>query len=270
MSASSPTASNAGSAHSTPPLGTSSAGEKSGATASSSPTLAARRPSISAAPMPIGAARSMPRRSLLLVSSPTALFFRLVQTPRAYRLRQRVGFHAQAIGHLRRLQPVVQQLLGFGQDRWGQDCRAAAVAWCIEPFRSLLPIQFHRALETDFADPESARNLRLFGIAVDAELRGDHAKRLHIRFFVNEHRHAGVEVGDPTVLFAERQQRGDVCHSFGKNGSCVWGIGSRPLAREIRPRAQRPAPENRYLPKIRASTKARSAEPQAVARFLLS
>ncbi len=76
------------------------------------------------------------------------LFDRLVQPPRAHRLRQCVALHAKAIGNLRRLQPFIQQLLGFD-----------------------------RPLEADLADPEGTGNGRLFGMTVDAELRKD-AKRM--------------------------------------------------------------------------------------------
>ena len=89
-------------------------------------------------------------------------------------------------------------------------------AWSIEPFWSLLAVALHRPLEADLRHPEGAHNLRLLGIAVDAKLGGDHTKRGHVRFLVDEHRHAAVKVGHPPVAFAERQQWGDVGDPFGE------------------------------------------------------
>jgi hypothetical protein len=144
-------------------------------------------------------------------------FYRLVQTPRTHRLAQGVTLDAQSIGHFRCFQAFVQQLLSLFQYHWGQHRRPAALARCIESFRSLLTVALHRPLQADLAHPEGAHDVRLFGIAVDAELGGDHAKRGHVLFIMDEHRHGPVEVGHPPILFAESEKRGDVGDAYGED-----------------------------------------------------
>ena len=71
----------AGRAKSNPPLGTSRADAKLGATALSSPILAATRPSTSVVATPIGAVRSTTERSLLLVTGGSAFFSNRCKRP---------------------------------------------------------------------------------------------------------------------------------------------------------------------------------------------
>lgn len=132
-----------------------------------------------------------------------------MQAPRADRLGEGVGLDPQTLGHRGALQAFVKQLLRLGDRRGGQHRGTATVARPIEPFGSLDPIALYRPLEADLRHPEGPADLGLRGTAVDAELGGDHAKRGHVGFIVDEHRHAAVEVDDLPALFAERQQRRD-------------------------------------------------------------
>ncbi len=61
-----------------------------------------------------------------------------------------------------------------------------------------------------------AGNLGLLGIAVHTELRGDHPERVDILLVVDEDRHVAIEVGDPPLLFTERQQWRDMGNAVGK------------------------------------------------------
>jgi hypothetical protein len=114
-------------------------------------------------------------RSLLLVSS-IAFFYRFVQTPCTDCFAQGVTLDAQSIGDFRCLQAVIEQLLGLSQYRRGQHRRSAPLTRHVKPFRSLLSVALHRPLQADLRHPEGAHDVRLFGIAVDAELGSDHAK----------------------------------------------------------------------------------------------
>jgi hypothetical protein len=152
----------------------------------------------------------------LLVSS-TGFFFRLVQPSRTHRLGEGVTLDAESIGHFRRLQALIEQLLRLGHNLRGQHRWPTALARRIEPFRSLLAVALHRPLEADLRHPEGAHDVRLFGIAVDAKLGGDHPKRRHVLFLVDEHRHGSVEIGHPPILLAECQHWGDVGDSHGED-----------------------------------------------------
>jgi hypothetical protein len=150
----------------------------------------------------------------LLVSATAFSFFcRLVQTTGAYRLGEGVALDAQPVGHLRRLQPLVEQPLCLAQHRCGQHRRPAALAGFVEAARPLFAVTLHRPLEADLRHTECAHDVHLLGIAVHTELRGDHLERSPIRFVVHEHRHAAVEVGHAPTLLAERQHRGDLGHA---------------------------------------------------------
>jgi hypothetical protein len=140
-----------------------------------------------------------------------------VQPSRTHRLAQGVSLDVQSIGDLGCLQAFVEQLLGLLQYRRGQHRRPAPPGWDVEPFRSLLTVTLHRALEADLRYPEGAHDVRLLGIAVDAELGGDHAKGGHVLFIVDEHRHGAVEVGYAPILFAESEHGGDVGNTRGEN-----------------------------------------------------
>jgi len=51
-------------------------------------------------------------------------------------------------------------------------------------------------------DAETRRSLiRLFGVAIDAKLRGNHAKGLNILLGVDKYRHVPIEVGYLAILF---------------------------------------------------------------------
>ena len=52
---------------------------------------------------------------------------------------------------------------------------------------------------TDLAHPESPTDLSLGGTAIDVQLAGDHAERLHIVDVMGEHRQVAVDIGDGRV-----------------------------------------------------------------------
>jgi len=103
------------------------------------------------------------------------------------------------------------QYLG-SQHRWSPPIRLF-----IKTRHAFFAIELDGPLHTDERYPKSARNLRLFGIAIDAELSGDHTERRNIILRMYKDRHASVEVDQLTIALLKSQFRGDVFHPIRKN-----------------------------------------------------
>jgi len=158
------------------------------------------------APIPIGAFASSPLRWLLVLSGVSrSFFYRLTQAPGADRFGQRIGLHTNPLGDLRDLQSLIELFLRLFQHLCGQHCRPPRLGLLIESRYPFLPIKLDGPFDTDERDAKGAGNIRLFGVSIDAKLRGDHAKGRNIILGVNEYRHVPVEIGYLAIPFFKGQ-----------------------------------------------------------------
>jgi hypothetical protein len=141
-----------------------------------------------------------------------------MQAPGAYRLGQRIGFHTNPLGYLRDFQSLIKLFLRLLQHLRSQHRRSPRLRLLIKSRDPFLPIELNGPFDADERDAKGARNIRLFGVSIDAKLRGDHAKGRNIILGVNEYRHVPVEIGDLTIPFFKGQFRGDVLHTIREQG----------------------------------------------------
>ncbi|OFZ73200.1 MAG: hypothetical protein A2W04_01160 [Betaproteobacteria bacterium RBG_16_64_9] len=87
-----------------------------------------------------------------------------------HRLGQRVTFDRQAFGHLRELQPFIEQLLRFADHLRSQHRGAPRLPLGVKTARSLFSVALDCALDAYQRHPEGTRNLRLLGMPNNAEL----------------------------------------------------------------------------------------------------
>jgi hypothetical protein len=129
---------------------------------------------------------------------------------RAHRFVERVAFQPQPLRDFGFPHAGIEELLDLGHHRLDQDRRPARGAWGIKPGRPLLSIQLHGTLHADARHPKGPHDVGLLGIAVHAELTGDHPEGRLVILLMNEHRHVPVEIRHPPVLLHKGQLRGDV------------------------------------------------------------
>ena len=141
-----------------------------------------------------------------------------MQAPGAYCLGQRIAFHGQLLGNLRGLQTLIEPLLRLLQHFSRQHRRSPPLRLLVKPRYPFLPIELDGPIDADQRDSKGAGNIRLFGVAIEAKLRGDHAKGRNIPLGVDKYRHVPVEVHHLAILFFKGQFRGDVLHAIRKKG----------------------------------------------------
>ncbi len=127
-----------------------------------------------------------------------------MHAPGAYRFSQRIAFHPQLLGNLRDLQSLIELFLCLLQHLCGQHRRPPPLGLLIKPRHPFLPIPLNRPFDADQRYPKGAGNIRLFGAAIEAKLRGDHTKGPNILLGVGKDRQLPVEVGHLAIPLFKR------------------------------------------------------------------